>query len=330
MIANTKDVDLAFHPCIRTVVNKKMSKIGNYFLLLEITYYLTFLFCMGFIFIAAAGKPDPTKYDSPYDYIRAAFEIIVIVYWVSLVISFVFGIVSSVTWEHHSGRGVGTNDKENQVKKPTTLKVLYRSVTHLASDAFNYYSLFWIICLFLVAPLRAVSSPVQWIFAVFAVTFGFLRLIKIIRLLPGFGTYVHTITLIIYYDVPKFSLVCFTLILVLAECFFLSLRVPYNTLRPDNLSATELGEEGIDSEIHWAILFFIRILLESQSIFMHNYLSNHLNWLSSIIYLFGLMLLIIILINIFIAQVCLYPVVKDNHEISQVFHPGVQQAPRDS
>ena len=279
-----------------------MSKIGNYFLLLEILYYLAFLFCMGFIFITAAGKPDPKIYNSSFDYIRGVFECIVLVFWISLVVAFVLGIVTRMTWEYH--RGVGTTDDKNKVKKPTTTKVLYHSLINLASDAYSYYSLFWIISLFLVALLRAGGSHVQWIFAVCAVTFGFLRLIKIIRLLPGFGTYVHTITLIIYYDVPKFSLVCLTLILVLAECFFISLRVPYGSDRPDNISALELGEEGMTNEIHWTFLLFIRVLLEAQSILEHNYLSNHLNWLSGIIYLFGLMLLIIILINIFIAQVC--------------------------
>ena len=302
MIADTKDVDLAFHPCIRTVVNKKMSKIGNYFLLLEITYYLVFLFCMGFSFISAAGKEEPMKYDLSSDYVRAVFECIVIVFWVSLVISFILGIITSMTWEYH--REMGANRDRDKVKETKIWKVLLRSSRNLASNAYNYYTLLWIICLLIMVPFRVTSSPVQWIFAVSAVTFGFLRLIKIIRLLPGFGTYVHTITLIIYYDVPKFSIVCLTLILVLSECFFISLRVPYRPNMPDNISTTELGEQGITSEIHWTILTFIRILLEAQSILQQNYLSNQLNWLSSTIYLFGLTLLIIILINIFIAQVC--------------------------
>ena len=283
-----------------------MSKIGNYFLLLELTYYLAFLFCMGFIFITAAGKPDPKIYNSTFDYIRGVFECVVLVFWVSLVIAFVLGIITRMTWEYH--RGVGTTDEKNEVKKPTTIKMLYHSLINLASDAYSYYSLFWIISLFLVALLRAGGSHVQWIFAVCAVTFGFLRLIKIIRLLPGFGTYVHTITLIIYYDVPKFSLVCLALILVLAECFFISLRVPYGSDRPDNISVLEL-EEGVADETHLAVFMFMRVLLEAQSILEGNYLSNNLNWLSSIIYLSGLMLLIIILINIFIAQVCSHPAV---------------------
>ena len=301
MIANTKDVDLAFHPCIRTIVNKKMSRVGNYFLLMEIVYYLLFLFCMGFAFISAAGKSDPKNYSLPFDHIRAVFECIVIVFWLSLVFAFILGIVTGVTWEFH--RGVGKNYGKKKLKKPTTMKVINHSMVGLASNPYNYYSLFWIISLFLVLPLRVTGNPAQWIFAVCAVTFGFLRMIKIIRLLPGFGTYVHTITLIIYYDVPKFSLVCLTLVLMLSEIFFLSLRVPYDSEGQDNISTSDIGEEGLTNQIYWTILMYIRVLLEAQNIMEKNYLSHHLNWLSSIIYLSGLMLFIIILINIFIAQV---------------------------
>ena len=301
MIADTKDVDFAFHPCIRTLVDKKMSRVGNFFLLLEIIYYLVFLFCMGYSFVAAAEKADPMKYDHISDYVRAVFECIVVLLWVSLVIAYILGIVTSVTWEYH--RGIGKKSDKNNVKEITPLKAIVPSFKNTLSDPFSYYTLFWILCLFLVLPLRIASSPVQWIFAVCAVTFGFLRLIKIIRILPGFGTYVHTITLIIYYDVPKFSLVCLTLVLVLSECFFISLRAPYSSNKPDNISATQLGHPGITSAIHWTILSFIRILLEAQSILGDNYLSNHLNWLSSSIYLISLMLLVVILINIFIAQV---------------------------
>ena len=295
MIADTKDVELAFHPCIRTIVDKKMSSVGNFFLLLEILYYLVFLFCMGYSFVAAAEKADPMKYDHISDYVRAVFECIVVLLWVSLVIAYILGIVTNLAWEYHKG----IEKKEEEQK----INVLNRTLKNMSSDVYNYYTLFWILCLFLVVPLRIASSPVQWIFAAGAVTFGFLRLIKIIRILPGFGTYVHMITLIIYYDVPKFSLVCLTLVLVLSECFFISLRARYSSNKPDNISATQLGHPGITSDIHWTILSFIRILLEAQSILGDNYLSNHLNWLSSSIYLISLMLLVVILINIFIAQV---------------------------
>ena len=296
MIADTKDADLAFHPCVRTVVDKKMSRVGNYFLLLEMTYYLVFLFCMGYSFIAAAEKADPMKYDNTSDIARGIFDCIVIVLWVTLVIAYILGIITNVTWQFHREKGKSENNKTIRLLDESTLKML-------SSDVYNIYTLIWIVCLFLVFPLRLASSPVQWIFAAGAVIFGFLRVIKIIRILPGFGTYVHTITLILYYDVPKFILVCLTLVLIMAECFFISLRAPYSSNKPDNISAMELGELGITSGIHWTILSFIRILFEADSILGNNYLSDHLNWLSSIIYMITLMMLMVIIINIFIAQV---------------------------
>ncbi|KAI6650853.1 Vanilloid receptor [Oopsacas minuta] len=300
MIADTRDIDLAFHPCIRTVVDKKMWKIGNYFLLAEIIYFIFFLICIGFIFISTAVQPNPNIYDEPIDIVRGIVEVIVAILWVTRVFFFVLGIVTGLVWEYHRDT---YEQGENHDKTLSKGKLAYNVVKGLASDPFNYYSVISIVSLFLVMPLRAVDSPAQWIFAVCAVIFSFLGLLKTIRLLPGFGTYVHTITLIMIYDVPKFTIVCITLTLVLSQCFFISLRVPYGSGRPDNMSAGSLGEEGMTSEYHWTFLLFVRLLLEGQSILEHNYLADHLNWMSSVIYMCALLLMIVILLNIFIAQV---------------------------
>lgn len=301
MIADTRDIDLAFHPCIRTIVNTKMGKVGNYFLFLEIIFFLIFLICTGFIFITAAVQPNPNIYDEPIDIVRGVFEVIVALLWVIHVLNFTLGIVTGLVWEYR--RGTDIHDDYDTRKRVSNAKLVYYSVKGFVIDPFNHYNILFIFSLFMVIPFRLIDSPVQWIFAVLAVNFSFLRLIKIIRLLPGFGTYVHTITLIILYDVPKFTIVCLTFILVVSQCFFISLRVPYGSGRLDNVSAGELGEEGVTSDFYWTFLLFMRLMLEGQSLFEHNYLSDHLNWMSSVIYLCALMLMIVILLNIFIAQV---------------------------
>ena len=302
MIADTRDIDLAFHPCIRTVVDTKMRKVGNYFLSLEIIFFVIFLICTGFILITAAVQPNPNEYNEPIDVVRGVFEVIVALLWVIHVLNFTLDIVTGLVWEYHRGTDIH-NDYDIR-KKESKGKLVYNSVKGFVIDPFNHYNIVFIFSLFMVIPFRLINSPVQWIFAVLAVIFSFLRLIKIIRLLPGFGTYVHTITLIIIYDVPKFTIVCITFVLVLSQCFFISLRVPYGSGRPDNVSAGVLGEDGYTSAYHWTFLLFMRLLLEGQSLFEHNYLSHHLNWMSSVIYLCTLMLMIVILLNIFIAQVC--------------------------
>ena len=278
-----------------------MQRIGYYLLSLEIAYFLFFLFCLGFIFITAAGSPDPHTYNSTIDYMRGCFEVIAAISWIIYVFAYVLGVVSEVTRVYQ--KALVTSNCEKKLKKETSInRIFLRTVQSLSRDTYNYFSILFVICLFLVLPLRIIVSPAQWIFAASAVVFGFLRTLKVIRLLPGLGTYVHTITLIMFYDVPKFLVVCFMVIIVFSECFYLSLRAPYGN-SVDSLSTEQLGEEGLFDTYYWTILLFLRMLLQGENILEHNYLSNHLNWLSALIYLSSLMLIILILLNIFIAQV---------------------------
>ena len=303
MIADTCDEDFAFHPPVRVVVDKKMKSLGYYYLFFEMVYLLFYLFSTFFIFTTAASVPNPLLYTMEIDYARAVFEGIVAILWcVSLVIE-IIEVVSDVIRIYYKELGIM---KEKQKEIESLIGMVIKGVLRVYFlDIFNYFDVLGIVVLFLVLPFRLVGSPVQWIFATLTILIHFMRFIKVVRLIPGFGTYVHTIGLIVFKDVPKFCVVSFTIILAISESFYIALRVPYKFGMQTNLSAAEIGREGLYDQFHWTLLFMTRVLLQGENILDENYLFNDLNWMNALIYLSAMGLIIVILLNIFIAQVSL-------------------------
>ena len=264
-------------------------------------YLMFFLFSLFFIFTTAAIKPNPSMYTNTLDYIRCAFEILVLIMWLISLISEIMEIVTDFIRIYYKELNI-VREKQKEIE--SLVGMVLRSVLKLYFlDIFNYFDILGIVVLFLVLPLRIINSPVQWIFATLTIFIQFMRFIKVVKLLPGFGTYVHTIGLITLNDVPKFLVVSLTIILAIAETFFIALRVPYNHDMLTNISATDIGIEGLYDHFHWTLLFMLRVLLQGENILDGNYLFNDLNWMDAIIYLFALGLIIVILLNIFIAQV---------------------------
>ena len=308
MLADTNDDEFAFYPTVRVMVDKKMRNLGYYYLIIEMLFLLFYLFSLFFIFTTAAIEPDPLSYTDTLAYVRASFEIIVAILWFINLILEIMEIVGDFIRIYYREL---TIVREKQKEMESLIGMILRGVLKLYFlDIFNYFDILGIVVLFLVLPFRLAGSPVQWIFATLTIFIQFMRFIKVVRLLPGFGTYVHTIGLITLHDVPKFCVVSFTIILAIAESFFIALRVPYKHGMATNISANDIGEEGLYNHFHWTILFILRVLLQGENILDDNYLFNNLNWLDAIIYLFAMGLIIVILLNIFIAQVWLLLISK--------------------
>ena len=302
MLADTNDDEFAYYPPVRLIVDKKMRGLGYYYLISEMLYLLFFLFSLFFIFTTAALEPNPLSYTDSLDYARGVFEIIVVILWFVNLISEIMEIVTDFMRIYYKELNI-VNEKQKEIE--SLVAMVLRGVLKLYFlDIFNYFDISGIIILFLVLPFRLVGSPVQWIFATLTIFIQFMRFIKVVRLLPGFGTYVHTIGLITLNDVPKFCVVSFTIIIAIAEAFFIALRVPSRPGMLTNISANEIGKEGLYDQFHWTLLFMLRVLLQGENILDDNYLFNDLNWLDAVIYLFAMGLIIVILLNIFIAQVC--------------------------
>ena len=310
MLAETEDHDLAYHPTVRVIVDKKMSKIGNYYLLIEIAYFLVFLSSLFFILTTAVTKQNPRVYDEPIDYIRAIFEVLVAIFWI---VSLLLEIAEVVGETRHVYQRILANSQDkSSIEIENSLGTIAKEVAVLYfREPYNYFDLLGLLVLFLILPLRIANISFQWVFASLAVIIHFLRFIKVLRLLPGFGTYVHTITLIIIKDVPKFAVVSGMIMLVAAEAFFLALRAPYADGLPRGNISLELiqdNSEGMFNEFYWTFLLFVRVLLQGENVLDENYLFNQLNWLDAFIYLTTLTLVIVVLLNIFIAQVRCYEI----------------------
>eukprot|EP00800_Vazella_pourtalesii_P002635 TRINITY_DN1257_c1_g1_i14.p1 TRINITY_DN1257_c1_g1~~TRINITY_DN1257_c1_g1_i14.p1 ORF type:complete len:744 (+),score=144.67 TRINITY_DN1257_c1_g1_i14:59-2290(+) len=305
MLAETEDHDLAYHPTVRVIVDKKMSKIGNYYLLIEIIYFLVFLSSLFYILTAAVTKQNPLVYVVYADVFRGIFEGVVAIFWV---VSLLLEIAEVVGETRHVYQRILANSQDkSSVEIENSLGTIAKEVATLyLREPYNYFDLLGLLLLFLILPLRIADTNYQWIFASLAVIIHFLRFIKVLRLLPGFGTYVHTITLIIIKDVPKFAVVSGMIMLVASEAFFLALRAPYSAnLPPKNSTLEQImdGSEGMFNQFYWTFLLFVRLLLQGENVLDGNYLFDSLNWLDAIIYLTTLTLVIVVLLNIFIAQV---------------------------
>ena len=308
MLAETEDHDLAYHPTVRVIVDKKMSKIGNYYLLIEILYFLVFLSSLFFILTSAVTKRNPLNYVDYGDVIRAIFEVLVAIFWIVSLLLEIFEVVGET--RHVYQRILANSLDKSSVEIENSLGTIAKEVATLYfREPYNYFDLLGLLLLFLILPLRVANSGFQWVFASLSVIIHFLRFIKVLRLLPGFGTYVHTITLIIIKDVPKFAVVSSMIMLVAAEAFFLALRAPYALDEPPRNSSLEeiiADSEGMFNQFYWTFLVFIRLLLQGENVLDGNYLFDSLNWLDAAIYLTTLTLVIVVLLNIFIAQVRCY------------------------
>ena len=305
MLGETEDHDLAYHPTVRVVVDKKMSRVGNYYLWVEILYFIVFLFCLFYILTTAAVTTHPLIYSTTGDIIRAIFEIVVAVFWVLSVLLEIFEVVGE-SRQVYQKILVKSAEKNRDVEN--SIATIAKEVVGIyIKDPYNYFDIIGLLLLFLILPMRLADISFQWVFGALAVVIHFLRFIKVLRLLPGFGTYVHTITLIIIKDVPKFVLVSGTIILVGAEAFFIAIRAPFGPNLPkSNMTILEItGDEGLGqyNELYWAFLLFMRLLLQGENVLDGNFLFNRLNWLDCTIYLVTLTLVIVVLLNIFIAQV---------------------------
>ena len=99
--------------------------------------------------------------------------------------------------------------------------------------------------------------------------------------------------------------------LVASEAFLLALRAPYADGQPrGNITLEQIQDnsDGMFKQFYWTFLLFVRLLLQGENVLDDNYLFSQLNWLDAFIYLTTLTLVIVVLLNIFIAQVRCYEI----------------------
>ena len=211
--------------------------------------------------------------------------------------------------------------KEKEKKKQALTSKLsnlffVRIFTDYFSDKSNYLDVLGLLTLFILIILRVTAQPTQWVFATATFLINGLTLFKLIALLPRIGPYTNTIYKILTKDVPLFFSLFLITLLIFTGGFFISLRTPYTQVGFTNASLMQDTERvsGVDNEVSWVFLSGLRVLLEG-NVYEAGYLYRQLNWLAATIYLGFLFLIIVVYLNVFIAQLSdTYGVTKQNAE----------------
>ena len=178
-----------------------------------------------------------------------------------------------------------------------------RVFSNFFSDRSNYLDVLGLFTLFLYIVLRASTESTQWILATLTFLINGLRLFRLLALLPDLGPYTNIIYKILVIDVPLFLSLFIITLLIFTGSFFVSLRIPYtaegflNASLPTNTDRVS----GVDNEVQWVFLSGLRVLLEG-NVYEGQYLYRQLNWFAGSLYLGFLFLIVVVYLNVFIAQ----------------------------
>ncbi|KAI6654033.1 Ankyrin repeat domain-containing 29-like [Oopsacas minuta] len=316
--------ELAYHGTIRILVDRKMSNYGYAILGVRLALYTLFLFTLGSSLILATYEPDSEHFlmfSSLHDYPRLIAELFTLFYFVGNL--FTEGIeffrVSILTY-HSMIRVRNAEEEERQrqsemVHRRSRLETLKRSalkvkkifIIRVLLDYFknnsNYWDVLGLLSLFILIIFRAARSPIQWIFASIAFFINAMRLFKLIVLIPVLGPYSNIFYNVLKDDLPKFAILFLITLCIFTGTFHISLFVPTTPEGFRNLSLFEETRHlyGITDQVYWVFLSGLRILVQG-NILDGNYLYNLLNWMSTTIYLTFLFLIVIVFVNVFIAQ----------------------------
>ncbi|XP_022806760.1 uncharacterized protein LOC111343834 [Stylophora pistillata] len=136
-----------------------------------------------------------------------------------------------------------------------------------------------------IIPFRCASSKAQWTVASLAIMFNFLRIFKFSSVTRTTGLYTKTLAKIIQQDLTRFMAVFVVVFLPFCGALFISLRCS-----GQNLLFSGLGD---------VFLSGFRVLSEQRPI-AEDY--SNFNWLSILLMLAYMGTVIVVLLNILIAQ----------------------------
>ncbi|XP_068728318.1 transient receptor potential cation channel subfamily V member 5-like [Montipora capricornis] len=166
-------------------------------------------------------------------------------------------------------------------------------------DPYNYFDWLGLILTFLVIPLRFSQFRSQWSVAGVGYLFNFLRLFKFACVSRTTGLYTKTLAKIIYRDISRFSVVFAIVFLGFCGAMYMALK------------ATD--KQDLFMNYAWLMLAAVRALVEQQPA-EEDY--SKFNWLAILIILAYMGMVIVILLNVLIAQLSYtYSEAKNNAKL---------------
>ena len=207
-----------------------------------------------------------------------------------------------------------------KVKDALQRNLIVRVFLDYFQDWYNWLdviglTLLFILIIFRIIIISAPSAPYvefQWVFATFAFAINAFRLTKLLSVFKLFGTYMRIIILILLKDVPKFLLLLFLTFFFFSTTLYLSFRVPIIIGEINGTNGTQvdyyitlfdlqtLQQEGLDTYFY-VLIYPIRVLLEGNAL-EFNYVFDSFNIIAAAVYIVFLFLIIVVYLNVFIAQ----------------------------
>ena len=305
-IARAGNEEIACHGTVRLLVDKKMKMFGNNFLGVKLFFYIVFLSALLYsLTVASYSSILLSLYTSNgINLSRILAEFVVLIYFfVDLATEGVkIYQIARLSCKDKPNKIVSTSKKKRKIGKLNSL-VCVRTLTTYFSDKFNCLDALGLLTLFILILFRITTQPTQWIFATLTFLINGVRILKLIAVLPGIGPYTHVVYRITIEEVSLFSSLFFLTLCIFTGGYFVSLRTPHSVAGFANTSLNTDTDRtsGVDDGVQWVFLSGLRILLEG-NIYEGQYLYRELNWLAASLYLAFLFLVVVVYVNVFVAQ----------------------------
>ena len=327
-----------YHPLVSIVVREKL-RFYRWWYVFTFFLYIIFLINLYYALIEASYLCDDMllTYDTPSSMGRAFCELVVVIY--ALAFTFDELLEFALNWyQTHrqkksieeaeenrahgdAGEGAGKLYEFRKIFKVVTrLRNIDRLLFHYFSAVTEYIGVLNLIdicallSLLLLIILRLSQVPSQWVFASFTFILFTLKLFKYTRIYPSLGAYVRTIVHIFLYDITQFGII--VIIFLLAYFGGIHLAARLSIVEPD--TAVSLNGQTCSNRSFSSLFWFdaertsiydLRRPLLTGIIFLldggpGNEESTLLdsNFLFSLLYLAFAFTIIVVMLNILIAQ----------------------------
>ena len=330
------EVTLKYHPIVSVVVSKKLV-IYRWWYIMSFIFYLFFLLALSFALIQASYLCDDQiwNYNGPLNIIRLICEIVSVLCWFLFLVDEIIEFVIEWVQIRHvrSGSGAIEHIKIRKSEGNNAIKVIQevcniskifqffdRNLFYFPSAVLNYIIGFNIVdfgalvCFVILVILRISGSYIQWTFASFTFILYALRLFKYTRIIPALGAYVRSVFRVFVHDIPRFIVIVLILSISYLGGIHLAARQQPQSL-PQTVSLNnEVCTNSSRSQLFWfndlkTMGYDLRKPLISSIIFLldggpgnvEDDLLN-VNIIFVILYIVFAFTIIVVLLNILIAQ----------------------------
>ena len=330
------EVTLKYHPIVSVVVDKKLV-IYRWWYIMSFIFYVFFLLALSYALLQASYLCDDQllNYSGGPNIVRLLCEIFSVICWFLFLIDELIEFIIEWVQIRHERAGTYVNEHITMTKSEgnTVIKTIQdacnvskvfhyfdRMLIYFPSAVLNYIIGFNIVdfgalvCFVILFVLRVVGSYFQWTFASFTFILFALRLFKYTRIIPALGAYVRSVFRVFVNDIPRFIVIVIILsVSYLGGIHLAARQQPNSQTQPVSLNS-ETCTNSSSSQLLWfndakTMNYDLRKPLISSIIFLldggpgnvEDDLLN-VNFIFVILYIVFAFTIIVVLLNILIAQ----------------------------